>query len=46
MDKYGVFITKNAQSRRDRAARIIGKRWREFALRRDKRSLEARSLRQ
>ena len=38
MEKYGVFINKIAQSRKDKAARIIGKRWRDYALTRDKKN--------
>ena len=32
MEKYGVFVKNSEQARRERAARIIAKRWREYAL--------------
>ena len=30
VEKYGVFTKKNEKSRRDRAVRVIAKRWRAY----------------
>ena len=36
VEKYGVFVKNSAEMKRNRAARIIGLRWREYALRKEK----------
>ena len=39
-EKYGVFVKNTAEARRNRAARLIGLRWREYAMKKEKRLQE------
>ena len=44
MEKYGVFMKMSKEKRRERAARVIAQRWREYALNKDNKSKEARKI--
>ena len=44
MEKYGVFVKNSEQTRRERAARIIAKRWRAYAQNKENKSKEANKM--